>query len=318
MCRSKNRARSGRTAPLHRGTARIRPARQDGLATACPRRRQVAARSLRAGRPGRRRAHGLPDPAQGPRRRVRRDVRGRLRPQPLGAGPVPGQRLPSAWLGRAGLPAGAPGYPVVRDARTTVRRPEAGRGASGNGPRHRADRVGEDDHDRGHDRPHQRDQGRQRGHHRGPDRGAPRRQDVDREPAGDRHRHRRLRDGDEARVAAGPGRHLHRRDARSGDGVGRPGRRRDRPPGAVHLAHDERGGDGQPDRRLLPAPSAEAGSLVAGLLAPRRDQPAAPRTRRPEGPGAVHRGAGEHRARLRPHRRPEPGRRVDRGDHRRR
>ena len=57
----------------------------------------------------------------------------------------------------------------------------------------RADRLGEDDDARRDDRPHQRHRGASHRDDRGPDRGPAPGQEVDRQPARDRDRHRRLR-----------------------------------------------------------------------------------------------------------------------------
>ena len=122
-----------------------------------------------------------------------------------------------------------PGIPSMEDLGLPPIVPPPRRGAARARARHRPDRLGQDDDARRDDRPHQRAPGASHRDDRGPDRGAAPGQAVDREPARDRHRHRRLPQRAQARAAPGPRRDPHRRDARPRDGVGRA--RRPRRPG---------------------------------------------------------------------------------------
>ena len=101
-----------------------------------------------------------------------------------GRGPVPGQRLPPARLGRAGASGGSSvGAILARRARPAPGDRPPGRGAPRPGAGHRPDRLGQDHHPRRHDRPHQHQPRGPHRHDRGPHRGPARRQAGDDQPA---------------------------------------------------------------------------------------------------------------------------------------
>ena len=190
-------------------------------------------------------------------------VRGRLRVLGVGPRPLPRERDAPARLGRPRAAARAARHPVVRGARAAARRPQAHRAPARPRPRHRPDRLGQDDDARLDDRPHQRRLQPPHRDDRGPDRDPARRQGVDRQPARGRHRHRRLPLRAEAGAAPGPRRDPRRRDARRRDGEDRADRGRDRSPRVLDAAHDQRDRLDQPHHRLLPAARAAAGAHVA-------------------------------------------------------
>ena len=166
--------------------------------------------------------------------------RGRLRLQPRGHRPVPGQRLLPAGLGGPGHAPGPGPTPPPSRSWASPRSYPAGRGDAGPGAGDRTDRLGEDHHAGRHGRPHQPHPLVPHRHHRGPGGVPPHRRPGRHRPAGGRVRHRLLRVGHAGGPPSGPRRHPGGRDARPGDRVGRPHCRRDRPPGVLHAPHHQR------------------------------------------------------------------------------
>ena len=196
--------RSSRSCGRCRRARRFRPALQDRLTPARAHRRTSAQAAGPIADARRHRAHGRRGPARRPVERVRADQRGRLRLLDAGDRPVPRQRLPRAWFGRAGLPPGLRRRHRARGPRAAAGASRAGARAAWSGARHRPDGLGQDHDARRHDRPHQQQPRGSRRHHRGPDRGSALRQAVDDQPARGQARHRRLRHRPTRRHAARP------------------------------------------------------------------------------------------------------------------
>ncbi len=179
--------------------------------------------------------------------------------------------------------------PNFSDARPAARGDATGRGAARPRPRHRRNRIRQDDVARVDARPHQPDPAPAHRHDRGSDRDPPSRSQLHRQSARGRPRHGELRAGAPARVAAGPRRDPDRRASRRRDGAHRAAGRRIGPSRVLHPPHDRRRRDDRPHDRVLPS-----GQAAADPLDPRRHPP---RRRQPEAPAACRR-----RSRSRPSR----------------
>ena len=118
------------------------------------------------------------------------------------------------------------------------------------------------------------------------------RDNLDHQPARNRHRHAVVRLRAAQRAAPGSGRHPGRRNARHGDDRDRAPRRRDRPPRLLDAAHPRRHGNHQPHHLGLPSAPAEADPPPAGHRAQGRHRAAPDAPRRRAGPGARGRSAG--------------------------
>ena len=143
---------------------------------------------------------------------------------------------------------------ICVDITTAPARPRAG---------HWPNRLGQEHHAREHHRPHQL---RAAGPHhddRGPDRVPALAQDVHRQPARGRRRHRVVPRRAQVRPPAGPGRRADRRDAEPRDDRGRADDRRDGPPRLRHPAHQLGDQLDQPHHRRLPAARAVPGARAA-------------------------------------------------------
>ena len=143
--------------------------------------------------------------------------------------PVPRRHLQAEGHHRHGAAADPEPVPDVRADRHAGGHPLADRPAARAAPRHRADRVRQDDQPGVDDQLHQR-QLRPAHHHAGrPDRVLPQAQEVHGQPARDRHRRAGLQGGHPPGAADGPGRDPRRRNARPGDDPRGHRGRRDRP-----------------------------------------------------------------------------------------
>ena len=98
---------------------------------------------------------------------------------------------------------------------------------------------------------------------------------ADHRPAGGRIRHRVVHQCHARHSQAGSRRHPGRRDARPRDRVHSIDGCRDRAPRVLDIAHHHGDGDGQPDRRLLPAASAPSDPLELGQRVDRHYLPEA-------------------------------------------
>ena len=171
---------------------------------------------------------------------------------PSPAGTVPRQRPLPARHGRDLVPRhsqpGAHGRrpaPAADRQGADVPAPRAGAG-------HRPHRLGQEHHAGRHDRADQLAV-QQAHHHAGrPGRVPSREQEMHDRAARTRRRLPELRLGPAARAASGPGHHPGRRNARPGDDQLRHHRRRNRPPGVQHAAHDQRAADHRAYHRHLP------------------------------------------------------------------
>ena len=119
--------------------------------------------------------------------------RGRPRVHAARRRAVPGERR-SASEGSSGMAirrvrAEVPTFEELRLPQVMKHLADSPRGSSCDGP----DRDGQDHHDRGDDRPHQRDPSRAHRDRRGPHRGGARGRPLDHPAAGDRYRHRFVR-----------------------------------------------------------------------------------------------------------------------------
>ena len=171
------------------------------------------------------------------------------------------------YMQRGTIAASLPPHPVP-DQEHRGPRPAAGaarflRHAHGPGAGHRPDRQRQVHHPRGADPLHRHAPAGARDHHRRPD-GVPvhRRRGLDL-PARGGDRHRQLLRGAAQRHAPGPRRHHGRRDARPGDHLDRDHRGRDRPPGVLDPAHQQRAADRRPHPRHLPGRPAGADPRAA-------------------------------------------------------
>ena len=109
-------------------------------------------------------------PRAGEARALRRVRRPRHRVPGRGSAALPRQRLPAARRHLVRLPRHPEDGAELRAAEPARRRPEARRGAPRPRPRHRRDRLGEDDDARGDDRLHEPEPEAAHHHDRGPDR----------------------------------------------------------------------------------------------------------------------------------------------------
>jgi twitching motility protein PilT len=117
---------------------------------------------------------------------------------------------------------------------------------------HRAHRFGQEHHAGGDGQPPERKRVRPRADGGRPDRVRAREQEVPDQPARGGPAHAELRQRAAQRAARGPRRHPGGRNARPGDHPPGADRRRDRPPGVRHPAHQQRGQDHRPRRRRVP------------------------------------------------------------------
>ena len=122
---------------------------------------------------------------------VPRDRRPRHRLHGRGPAPLPRQRLPPARRDLVRVPRHPQGRAELRAAEHACRRLPARERAPRPRPRHRRDRLGQDDDARGDARPHQPDAEPAHRHDRGSDRDPPPGPELDRQPARGRARHRR-------------------------------------------------------------------------------------------------------------------------------
>ena len=150
-------------------------------------------------------------------------------------------------------------------------------------PVHRADRLGQVDDAGGDGQPRQRERVRPHPDDRGPDRVRARVEEVPDQPARGRAAHAVVRQRAARGAARGPRLHPGRRNARPRDDPPRAHRRRDRPPGVRHAAHELGGEDDRPHHRRVPRRRKGHGARdavgVAGVR-DRADAAARPRTAR--------------------------------------
>ena len=162
----------------------------------------------------------------GPDAPVPRQRRPRHRLHGRGPAALPRQRLPPARRDLICVPRHPQGRAELRAAEHASRRRPARERAPRPRPRHRRDRLGEDDDACVDARPHQPDAEPAHRHDRGPDRDPPSGPELDRQPARGRPRHRELRAGAPPGAPPGPGRDPDRRAPRRRDRAdGSAGRR---------------------------------------------------------------------------------------------
>ena len=201
-------------------------------------------------------------------RRAAQDLRGKPRVRLLvrGAQPraLPRQRVRPAARRRRRVPDHSVEGAVARGARTRPRcSPSSPTGRAGSilctGPH----RLGQVDHARGDGQPRQRERVRAHPHDRGPDRVPARIEEVPDQPARARAAHAVVPERAAQRAARGPRLHPGRRNARPRDDPPRADRRRDRPPGVRHAAHELGRQDHRPDHRRVPGRRKGHGPLDA-------------------------------------------------------
>ena len=183
--------------------------------------------------------------------------RQRLQPEPRPGGGVPHHPVQGAHAGTAQYPANLPG-----DLRPAAR----------HRPGDRADGFGQVHDARGHDQLHQRVAPRAYPHHRGSDRVRAHEQELPDQPTRDRQGHTRLQQRLALRAARGSGHDPGGRDARPRDHPPGADRRRDRPPGVRHAAHELGRQDHRPHHRRVPGGGEGDGARHALGVAARGDR----------------------------------------------
>ena len=291
------RAADGRRIP-----PRLRPASERGGAPHRARARTtVAAGGLSGAVPGGHARDRLLDPHRRPAPAPGDRLAAGLRLLDSRPRAVSRQRLLPARGDRRGLPPDPVRADLDRRARPALR------GARVHAPparlraRDRPDRLGQVHLAGGDDRRDQPDP--RRAHHddRGPDRVSARAQEVPGQSARARLRCAQLRRGAEGRPARGSRRDPRGGDARPGDDLHRPDRRRDRPPRVRHAAHPRHGPDDRPHHRRVPRTPAGPGTRAAvGGVAGHHD-PAAAADRRRRRTRRRDRGAGPQPGGAQPH-----------------
>ena len=131
-------------------------------------------------------------------------------------------------------------HPGDRLARSAARALGTDHGKARPDPDRRRDRLGQVDHHGVDARPSQRQPLRAHPDHRGPDRIPVPAQEIDGQPARDRHGHRQLGKCAEERHAPGAGLHPDRRNPRPRNHAGGTGLRADRPSVPGHAACQQR------------------------------------------------------------------------------
>ena len=219
---------------------------------------------------------------------------------------LPRQPVPQGHRRRRHVPHDPERRPDARVAEPAADRQEVLRLPPGHGAGHRIDRHRQVDDARRDDRPAQPDAPGQHHQPRGSDRVRPSQQDGTGDPARARHAPALLRRGRARGDARGSRRDPGRRAARRRHHPLGHDRRRNRPPGARHAAHDQRRQDHRPHDRRAAGRGTRADQELPLAEPDRRRDPGAGAHARPARPPGRLRGHGdEPRDRQADHDRPD-------------